>query len=68
MGLKVRVSGELSSARPRTGSPMTDVNWRIIAFWAALWWFVYSAPTEDFFARALLTGSAAQNAEHMEGF
>ena len=47
---------------------MAHVNWRTIAFWTALWWFIYSAPTEDFFARALLTGSAAQTAEQMEGF
>jgi hypothetical protein len=30
---------------------MRHVHWKRIAFWAALWWFVYTAPTEDPFAR-----------------
>ncbi|MGH9253194.1 MAG: hypothetical protein ACRD3C_01350 [Vicinamibacterales bacterium] len=30
---------------------MSKVNWRKIAFWAALWWFIHSAPTEDPFAK-----------------
>ena len=31
-------------------SRVSAINWRLIAFWAALWWFVYTAPTEDTFA------------------
>lgn len=50
------------------GSPMANVNWRVIAFWAALWWFIYSAPTEDFLAGALLPRSAPQDAGYMEEF
>jgi hypothetical protein len=47
---------------------MANVNWRVIAFWAALWWFIYSAPTEDFLMGALLPRSAPQDAEQMEEF
>jgi hypothetical protein len=47
---------------------MAKVNWRIIAFWAALWWFIYSAPTEGFLTRALLPRSATQSAERLEDF
>jgi hypothetical protein len=25
---------------------LSEINWRLIAFWVLLWWFVYSAPTE----------------------
>ena len=25
---------------------MPTINWKLIAFWVLLWWFVYSAPTE----------------------
>jgi hypothetical protein len=30
---------------------VSKVNWKRIAFWAALWWFIHSAPTEDPFAK-----------------
>jgi len=33
------------------GTEVSRVNWKRIAFWAALWWFIHSAPTEDPFAR-----------------
>jgi hypothetical protein len=26
---------------------MSKINWKLIAFVGLLWWFVYSAPTED---------------------
>ena len=26
---------------------MSKINWKLIAFIGALWWFIYSAPTED---------------------
>jgi len=29
---------------------MALINWKRVAFWATLWWLVYSAPTEDPFA------------------
>jgi len=28
---------------------MAKINWRLIAFVSALWWFIYAAPTEGFF-------------------
>lgn len=27
--------------------PASTINWKLIAFIGALWWFIYSAPTED---------------------
>ena len=33
------------------GTEVSKVNWKRIAFWAALWFFIHSAPTEDPFAR-----------------
>jgi hypothetical protein len=30
---------------------LRHVRWKRVAFWTALWWFVYTAPTEDPFAR-----------------
>jgi hypothetical protein len=26
---------------------MSRINWKLIAFVGLMWWFVYSAPTED---------------------
>ena len=45
------------------GGGMRNINWRVVAFWVALWWFVYSAPTEDPFA-----SFRAQGVEHSEQF
>ena len=36
---------------------MRAVNWKVVVFWVALWWFVYTAPTEDPLARFLAFGS-----------
>jgi hypothetical protein len=30
---------------------MGPINWKRIAFWVGLWWLVYTAPTENPFAR-----------------
>ena len=45
---------------------MAEINWRIIAFWAALWWFIYSAPTEGFLMRAFLPSADTTSADRME--
>ena len=47
---------------------MAEINWRMIAFWAALWWFVYSAPTEDPFdnIRAQWISPTAEYAEDFD--
>jgi hypothetical protein len=44
---------------------MRRVNWKLIAFWVALWWFVYKAPTEDPLASFRDIGS---NAAHFDSF
>jgi hypothetical protein len=33
------------------GTELSKINWKRIAFWTALWFFIHSAPTEDPFAR-----------------
>ncbi len=33
---------------------MPTINWKLIAFWVLLWWFIYSAPTEGTIAQLLL--------------
>ena len=43
---------------------MRNINWRAVAFWVALWWFVYSAPTEDPFARFRVQG--IEHAEELD--
>jgi len=44
-----------SACRPNlvsaVAAEVSKVRWRRIAFWAALWWFILSAPTEDPFAK-----------------
>ena len=52
----------LAQSRPMKSAPRSNlfsqfraevskINWKRIAFWAALWFFIHSAPTEDPFAR-----------------
>ena len=38
---------------------MSKVNWKLIAFIGLLWWFVYSAPTEDSLIRIFAGNSSA---------
>ena len=45
-----------------------SVNWRAIVFWALLWWFIYSAPTEGLLSRALHLDADAGSAEGSEEF
>ena len=35
---------------------MSNINWKLIAFWAVLWWLVYTAPTEGVLSN-MLSGS-----------
>jgi hypothetical protein len=44
---------------------MTTISWKRVAFWGALWWFVYTAPTEDPFTqlRALVEGTAISDVD-----
>ena len=45
-----RESGGTSSIRAAADiarpCSLAKINWKTIAFWALLWWLVYSAPTE----------------------
>ena len=46
---------------------LAEVNWRAILFWAALWWFVYSAPPEGLLTRAFLEPAHVPTSELAEG-
>jgi hypothetical protein len=37
---------------------MAKINWKLIAFWAVLWWFIYSAPTEGWLSEMLVLNSS----------
>jgi hypothetical protein len=37
---------------------MAKINWKLIAFWAVLWWFIYSAPTEGWLSEMLMSNSS----------
>jgi hypothetical protein len=47
--------GEKSPARGT--SFMQKINWKLIAFWAVLWWCIYSAPTEGWLSTILMSSS-----------
>jgi hypothetical protein len=34
---------------------VSTINWKLVAFWALLWWFIYSAPTEGMLSALLST-------------
>jgi len=36
---------------------MQKINWKLIAFWAVLWWCIYSAPTEGWLSTILMSSS-----------
>jgi hypothetical protein len=38
---------------------MRKINWKLIAFWALLWWFIYSAPTEGTLSYLVSTANAS---------
>jgi len=42
---------------------MSKINWKLIAFWAVLWWFVYAAPTEGSLSDLLSSSSVASQAD-----
>ena len=46
---------------------MSKINWRLIAFIGALWWFIYSAPTEDSLI-AIFTGNSSTVAGNADDF
>jgi hypothetical protein len=46
-----------------THRAMLNINWKLIAFWAVLWWLVYSAPTEDVLSNMLSDSLVTQQAD-----
>ena len=37
---------------------MSHINWKLIAFWVALFWCVYSAPTEGSLFLEMMSASS----------
>ena len=57
---------------PATGGPngasfcrdtLRNINWKLIVFCVALWWFIYSAPTEGILSPQFWAASTATNAD-----
>ena len=50
-----------------TASPLREafrnINWRLIVFCVALWWFIYSAPTEGILTPHFWSASTASDAD-----
>jgi hypothetical protein len=42
---------------------LRNINWKLIAFCVALWWFIYSAPTEGIFTSHFWSASNATSSE-----
>ena len=40
---------------------MSNINWKLIAFCVALFWFVYSAPTEGWLTEILTASSTVSS-------
>ena len=48
---------------PLRWETLRNVNWKLIVFCVALWWFIYSAPTEGIFTSHFWSASTATNAD-----
>jgi hypothetical protein len=42
---------------------LRNINWKLIVFCVALWWFIYSAPTEGILSPHFWAASTATNAD-----
>jgi hypothetical protein len=42
---------------------LRNINWRLIVFCVALWWFIYSAPTEGILTSHFWAASTATNSD-----
>jgi hypothetical protein len=42
---------------------LRNINWRLIVFCVALWWFIYSAPTEGILSPHFWSASTATNSD-----
>ena len=61
-----------TSPTPATGDPhgvsfcrhtLRNINWKLIVFCVALWWFIYSAPTEGILSPQFWAASTATNSD-----
>jgi hypothetical protein len=42
---------------------LRNINWKLIVFCVALWWFIYSAPTEGILSPHFWATSTATNSD-----
>jgi hypothetical protein len=42
---------------------LSTINWKLIAFWVLLWWFIYSAPTEGLLPQLLSSADVTSQAD-----
>lgn len=42
---------------------LRNINWRLVVFCVALWWFIYSAPTEGILSPHFWAASTATNSD-----
>jgi hypothetical protein len=42
---------------------LRNINWKLIVFCVALWWFIYSAPTEGILSPHFWAASSATNSD-----
>jgi hypothetical protein len=42
---------------------LRNINWKLIVFCVALWWFIYSAPTEGILSPHFWAVSTASNSD-----
>ena len=42
---------------------LRNINWKLIVFCVALWWFIYSAPTEGILSPHFWASSTATNSD-----
>jgi len=55
-----------SSAGHNSGAvweTLRNINWKLIVFCVALWWFIYSAPTEGILTSVFGAASTASNSD-----
>ena len=62
------LAGSVFSCQAPAAPTMSKINWKLIAFISALWWFIYSAPTEDSLATWLFGGSSSRAASYADDF
>ena len=48
---------------PLRWETLRNVNWKLIVFCVALWWFIYSAPTEGILTSHFWSASTASNSD-----